>query len=240
MSAERYARQIPMIGEDGQRRLRDTKVFVAGAGGLGSVSLLYLTAAGIGEIIVADHDIVEESNLNRQILHFFPDIGRKKVESAREKLEKLNPEVCIEVVADSITAENIDDIVDDARLIVDAMDNFKTRYLLNRCALRKNIPLFHGAVYGLEGEVMTIIPRKTACLRCIFPKPPPEGATPVFGATCGVIASIQVVEVLKYVLGRGELLENRMLWWDGMNARTEEIKLRRNENCEDCGGESAI
>ena len=236
MRSERYRRQLILFGEEGQKRLRSAKIFVAGAGGLGSASLLYLTAAGIGRIRIADCDTVEESNLNRQILHFHEDIGKQKVISAKEKLERLNPEVDIEILAESITEDNVDAIVGDSELIVDAMDNFQARYALNKCAIRKKIPLFHGAVYGFEGQITTIIPERTACLRCIFPKAPSgAGETPIVGATCGVVASIQVSEVLKYLLRRGSLLENRMLWWDGLNARIEEISLRRNPKCEDCG-----
>ena len=150
MRSERYRRQLILFGEEGQKRLRSAKIFVAGAGGLGSASLLYLTAAGIGRIRIADCDTVEESNLNRQILHFHEDIGKQKVISAKEKLERLNPEVDIEILAESITEDNVDAIVGDSELIVDAMDNFQARYVLNKCAIRKKIPLFHGAVYGLS------------------------------------------------------------------------------------------
>jgi len=231
---KRYQRQILLFGEAGQGKLKEAKVFIAGAGGLGSSVAIYLAVAGIGKITIADHDTVELSNLNRQILHRDSEIGRKKVDSAREKLTRMNPD--IEVVVTSLTIEpgNADELVGDADLIVDAMDNFPTRYLLNKAALTRNVPLFFGAVNGFYGQTTTIIPGKTACLRCIFPAPPPSAIFPVVGATPGIIGCIQATEVIKYIVGLGNLLENRLLIWDGLQATADEVLLKKNPECEDC------
>jgi molybdopterin/thiamine biosynthesis adenylyltransferase len=232
---KRYERQIRIFGADGQERLKNAKVFVAGAGGLGSAISIYLAAAGIGRIRIVDHEKIELSNLNRQILHCDEDVGREKAASAEEKLKKINPDVSLEAISETIEENNVLELVDDFDLIVDAMDNFHTRYLLNRAAIVKNIPFFHGAINGLYGQATTIIPGKTACLRCIFPEPPPSMTFPVVGATCGVIGCIQVTEIVKYIVKMGSSLENRLLLWDGLNAKIDEIEIERNPSCEDCG-----
>ena len=232
---KRYERQIRIFGADGQERLKNAKVFVAGAGGLGSAISIYLAAAGIGGIRIVDHEKIELSNLNRQILYCDEDVGREKAASAEEKLKKINPDVSLEAISETIEENNVLELVDDFDLIVDAMDNFHTRYLLNRTAIVKNIPFFHGAINGLYGQATTIIPGKTACLRCIFPEPPPSMTFPVVGATCGVIGCIQVTEIVKYIVKMGSSLENRLLLWDGLNAKIDEIEIERNPSCEDCG-----
>ena len=232
---KRYERQIRVFGADGQERLKNAKVFVAGAGGLGSAISIYLAAAGIGRIRIVDHEKIELSNLNRHILHCDEDVGREKAASAEEKLKKINPDVSLEAISETIEENNVLELVDDFDLIVDAMDNFHTRYLLNRTAIVKNIPFFHGAINGLYGQATTIIPGKTACLRCIFPEPPPSMTFPVVGATCGVIGCIQVTEIVKYIVKMGSSLENRLLLWDGLNAKIDEIEIERNPSCEDCG-----
>jgi len=233
----RYERQTRIFGEEGQEKLKNAEVFTAGAGGLGSSSSIYLAVAGIGKIRIVDHDIVELSNLNRQILHWNEDVGRRKVGSATEKLARLNPEVKIEAIEETITEANISELVADSDLIVDAMDNFPTRYLLNKTAIKKNIPFFYGAVHGFWGQATTIIPGKTACLRCVFPKAPPSIAFPIVGVTTGVIGCIQATEVIKYILEMGSLLQNRLLMWDGLNATINEVALERDPRCEDCGGQ---
>jgi molybdopterin/thiamine biosynthesis adenylyltransferase len=234
---ERYDRQIMIrgFGQEGQEKLKRAKVFIAGAGGLGSAVATYLTAAGVGVIRVVDHDRVELSNLNRQVLHRDEDIGKGKAVSATEKLRKLNPEVKIEAVQEMITEANISRLVAGFDLIVDAMDNLPTRYVLNKAALRENIPFFHGAVYGFEGRAMTIIPGKTACLRCVYRGTIPEEKFPVIGVTPAVIGCIQATEVIKYIVGVGQLLTNRLLIYDGLNMKFTEFRLKRNLNCEHCG-----
>jgi molybdopterin-synthase adenylyltransferase len=233
----RYDRQImiPEIGREGQEKLKKAKVFIAGAGGLGSPVSIYLAAAGIGHIRIADHDKVDLSNLNRQILHWNKDIGRMKVDSAEEKLHGLNPNIQIEIVKETIDENNVAGMVDDCDGIVDAMDNFPTRYVLNKAAIEKNIPFFHGAVRGLEGRAMTIIPGKSACFRCMYHGTPPAEKFPVIGVTPAIIGSIQATEVIKYIVGMGGLLTDRLLIYDGAIMEFKEFKIRKNPECDHCG-----
>ncbi len=233
----RYDRQIMIrgIGEEGQEKLKKAKIVIAGAGGLGSSVSLYLTAAGVGTIRMIDHDKVELSNLNRQILHWDKDIGRSKAASAVEKLRQLNQDVKIEAVDEMITEDNVLQLVNGFDLIVDAMDNLPTRFLLNKAAIDQNIPLFHGAVYGFEGRVMTVIPGKTACLRCVYRGLPPEEKFPVIGVTPAVIGCIQATEVVKYIVGIGKLLTNRLLDYDGLSLKFTELVEKRDPDCEHCG-----
>jgi len=234
---ERYDRQVMIrgFGQEGQGRLRKARVFIAGAGGLGSPVATYLTAAGVGMIRIVDQDRVELNNLNRQVLHWQGDIGKRKVDSATQKLRKLNQEVKIEAIGEMITEANISQLVAGFDLIVDAVDNLPTRYILNKVALEKNIPFFHGAVYGFEGRAMTIIPGETACLRCVYRGVIPEEKFPVIGVTPAVIGCIQATEVIKYIVGIGQLLTNRLLVYDGLNMRFTEFRLKRDPNCEHCG-----
>lgn len=232
----RYARQLPLLGIEGQERLKGAGVLIAGAGGLGSVSSYYLAAAGVGHIRIADSDVVDLSNLNRQILHRVP--GLRKALSAEEALRSLNPTIEVEGVDVCISESSIDYLLNDIDIIVDAMDSFEARYILNLAALEHALPLVHGAVSGFDGQVTTIIPGRTACLRCVFPKPPPRAAPPVIGATCGIIGSIQAMEAIKMLTGLGEPLASRLLIWDGRCAQMDEIPIERNERCPDCGGRS--
>lgn len=234
---QRYDRQIIFegFGEEGQKKLKRAKVFIAGAGGLGSPIAIYLTAVGVGKMRIVDHDKVELSNLNRQILHGETDLKRPKVDSAREKLTKLNAGVHIECVTETITGDNVLELVDDCELIIDAMDNFPTRYLLNKTAIYKGIPFFHGAVRGLEGRVMTIIPGKTPCLKCLYPQAPSPTKFPVVGVTPGIIGCIEAAEVIKYIVEIGKLLTGRLLIYDGLNQRFIEVHVKRNPDCEHCG-----
>jgi len=234
---ERYDRQMMIreIGQEGQERLKRSRVAIAGAGGLGSPIAIYLTAAGIGMIRLIDHDQVALSNLNRQILHWEEDVGRKKVESARTKLRNLNSEVKIEAIDEMITEGNVSQLVDGCDVIVDAMDNLPTRYVLNRCAIEKKMPFFHGAVTGFEGRVMTVIPGETACLRCMYRGPVPQEKFPVIGVAPAVIGMIQATEVIKYLGGIGKLLTNRLLIYDGLRITFSEFTVTKNPNCDHCG-----
>jgi adenylyltransferase/sulfurtransferase len=234
---ERYDRQIMIggFGQTGQEKLKQARVFIAGAGGLGCAAATYLTAAGVGMLRVVDHDRVELNNLNRQVLYWDEDIGKVKVDAAAQKLGKLNQEVKIEAIAEMITEANISQLVAGFDLIVDAMDNLPARYLLNKVALEKNIPFFHGAVYGFEGRAMTIIPGKTACLRCVYRGAVPEEKFPVIGVTPAVIGCIQATEVIKYIVGIGQLLTNKLLVYDGLNMKFTEFRLKRDPSCEHCG-----
>ena len=234
---ERDDRQIMIgeIGQEGQGKLKRSRVVIAGTGGLGSPIAIYLTAAGIGTIRVIDHDQVALSNLNRQILHWEEDVGRKKVDSARTKLRNLNSTVEIQAIAETITEENVFGLVDGCDAIVDALDNLPTRYILNRCAIEKNVPFFHGAVNGFEGRVMTVIPGETACLRCMYRGLVPQEKFPVIGVAPAVIGSIQATEVIKYLVGIGKLLTNRLLIYDGLKLTFSEFRLNKNPNCDNCG-----
>ena len=234
----RYDRQIMIkgFGEEGQEKLKRAKVIIAGGGGLGSPSAIYLAAAGVGMIRIIDHDRVELSNLNRQVLHWHKDIGRSKVTSATEKLKKLNPEVEIEAMEETITEANVSQLMAGFDVVVDAMDNLPTRYLLNKAALEKDIPFFHGAVYGFEGRAMTIIPGKTACLECVYHgATTPGGKFPVIGVAPAIIGCIQATEVIKYIVGIGALLTNRLLIYDGLNLRFTELQVKKDPDCEHCG-----
>lgn len=233
----RYDRQILIneIGETGQEKLKKARVFVAGAGGLGSPICIYLAAAGVGSIRLVDRDTVDLSNLNRQILHGQRDINRPKVESARDKLENLNQTVTIEALQVSITEENINHLVESCDLIVDALDNMPTRYLLNKAAVTLGLPFIHGAVSGFEGRVMTVLPGRTACLRCMFRGDIPAEKFPVIGVTPGIIGLIQATEVIKYLVGAGNLLTNRLLRYDGLALTFTEFKVKRNPVCDHCG-----
>jgi molybdopterin/thiamine biosynthesis adenylyltransferase len=231
---KRYSRQLSLIGRDGQDKLKKAKILIAGAGGLGSPIATYLALAGIGRIVIADNDTVGVSNLNRQTLHLSSDVGRKKTTSAEEKIRAMNPFVEVETVFCNIEEENVTGIVGDADLIVDALDNFSTRYLLNRFAIQRNIPFVHGAVQGFHGQVMTIIPDQTACLRCVFPQTPPAEIFPIIGVTPGVIGSIQATEVIKCLTGKGELLTNRLLLWDGLSGKMDFLPVKKNPSCPDC------
>jgi molybdopterin/thiamine biosynthesis adenylyltransferase len=232
---KRYHRQLLMLGEAGQERLKASRVLIAGAGGLGTVIATYLAAAGIGTLRIADCDVVEATNLNRQILHWGRDLGRPKTASVAEKLSALNSLIRVEEIAGRIDESSVDAIAGDCEIIVDAMDNFPTRYLLNRTALRKGIPFIHGAVRGLQGQATTILPGKTPCLRCLFPGSPPPELFPIIGATCGVIGSIEATEVVKLLTGQGEPLAGRLLIWDGLAACADSLAVERNPACPDCG-----
>ncbi len=232
---ERYKRQILLFGEEGQERLKRAHIFIAGAGGLGSPVSYYLAVAGVGTITIVDMDVVDQSNLNRQILHTDRDIGKKKTVSAYEKLSAVNPDITVNAIDVKIDSGNAASLVGHADGIVDAMDNYPIRYLLNDVAIQKGIPLFHGAIRGFYGQATTIIPGKTPCLKCIFPKAPPAEVFPVIGATPGVIGTIQATEVIKYLLKSGDLLTNRILVWDGLAGHAEEIYAERIPCCPACG-----
>ncbi|ASJ15716.1 adenylyltransferase [Thermococcus chitonophagus] len=223
---ERYDRQIMLFGVEGQEKLKRAKVAVVGVGGLGSPVAYYLTAAGVGTILLVDEQTPELSNLNRQILHWEEDLGKNpKPISAKWKLERFNSDVRIETFVGKLTGENIHEVLKDVDVIVDCLDNFETRYLLDDYAHKRGIPLVHGAVEGLYGQVTTIIPGKTKRLKEIFPKVRKKGKFPILGATAGVIASIQVTEVVKLITGYGRPLANKLLIVDLANNAYEVIEL---------------
>jgi adenylyltransferase/sulfurtransferase len=233
----RYERQIGIdeIGRDGQAKLKQARVCICGAGGLGSPAAIYLAAAGIGEITLIDHDRVALSNLNRQILHGESDIGRLKVDSAKATLKGLNSHVIVNTRPGSFTKENAMKWVAAQDVIVDALDNLEIRYILNKAALDLNIPFIHGAVNGFEGRIMTIVPGRSACLRCLYRGPvEPPPAIPVIGVTPAVIGALQATEVIKTITGIGDLLTDRLLIYDGLKLTFNAFKLRKNPTCDHC------
>jgi molybdopterin/thiamine biosynthesis adenylyltransferase len=233
----RYDRQIMIhgFGEAGQEKLKNSKVVIAGAGGLGSPVSIYLAAAGIGYIRIIDRDVVELSNLNRQVLHWHKDIGRKKAESAAEKLKAMNPGITVEGLNIDINETNVEEVVKGFDVIVDAMDNLATRLLLNKAALKLKIPFVHGAIHGFEGHAMTVIPGSSACVRCLYKAAPPKQKFPVIGTTPAVIASIQATETIKILTGLGMLLTNRLVVYDGQSMRFTVLHLQPDTNCDACG-----
>jgi molybdopterin/thiamine biosynthesis adenylyltransferase len=235
----RYDRQIlfPAFGEEGQRKLRQAHILIAGVGGLGSPVAIYLAGAGIGKLTLVDSDAVELSNLNRQILHWEADIGEKKVISADQKLKRLNSTVALNPVAVKITAENFMGLLQGVDLVMDCMDNMATRFILNEGCVKAGIPLIHGGIYGMMGEITTIIPGQTPCFECIFPLGV-EGKSPfpVFGFTPALIASLQVMEATKLLAGFGELLTGKMLYVRGEEMIFMTVDLQKNKACRVCGG----
>lgn len=235
---ERYERQLifPPIGPEGQRKLERSKVVVVGAGGLGCPAAVYLACAGVGNLTIIDSDSVELSNLNRQILHWEENVGQPKAFSAAGKLSRLNSAIKVTPVVARVSEENAEALVSGADVVVDAVDNWPTRMLLSRACYRKGIPLVHGGVNGFVGQITTIIPGRTPCLGCAVRVPPtPKGPIPVVGATPGLVATLQVMEVLKLLVGFGELLEGRMLFVNGETMRFATVPLQARPDCAVCG-----
>ena len=236
----RYGRQIlyPSFGEEGQRKLKESHVVVAGLGGLGTVASVYLACAGIGHITIVDCDFVELSNLNRQILHWEQDIGEKKPLAAARKLTRLNPSIKVTPLFERITEGNVGDIIKGAHTVIDGTDNFETRFILNSACVGAGIPFIHAGIHGLLGEITTIIPGKTPCLACIFPQNPGEsGSIPVFGVTPALVAILQVMEAIKLLAGFGDLLAGKMLYFDGETMEFTFVDLIRRPNCSVCGSD---
>ncbi len=233
----RYDRQmmLPDFGLEGQEKLKNSRVLIAGVGGLGSPLAYYLAAAGVGRIVLADSDSADLSNLNRQILHWEPDVGRAKVASAAEKLCRLNSQIEIIPREIRITGETAGELVEGCDLIIDALDNFDTRHLLNRVSVATGIPMLYGGIHGLTGMLSFFIPGRTACLACIFPGTIPPEVFPVLGATPGVIATLQATEAVKYLVGFGDLLENKLLIYNGMEMSFHQVELSANVDCKVCG-----
>lgn len=230
---ERYARQIKIsqIGEAGQERIANARVTVIGAGGLGSPVLTYLAEAGLGHLCCIDCDTVSLSNLNRQFLHTEADIGRRKTDSAKETLERLNSQIHIEAVCAPLNRENVETLLADADVVVDCVDNISTRLLVNEYCLKNHIPLVEGGISGFYGFVTVILP-EYACLECMgYHKGLDGGTTPVLGTTAGVIGALQANECLKLILGIGEPLFGRILQYDGIYGSFDEIEVHKSENC---------
>lgn len=235
---DRYSRQIAIsgFGEEGQEKLKHARVAIVGMGGLGCPVAMYLAAAGIGNLKIVDSGKLELSNLNRQVLYNSLDLEAiSKVATAYEKLKELNHEIEVEYVQVKVNQDNVIDIISGSHLVVDALDNFPTRYILNQACIDLNLPLVHGAVEGFSGRVMTIIPGKTPCLMCIYGDHVSDRVPPVMGTTCGVIGSIQATEVIKYVTGVGRLLMKRMLIYNGLGMTFTDVPVERNLKCPQCG-----
>jgi adenylyltransferase/sulfurtransferase len=240
---ERYSRQIilPNVGGKGQEKLLNAKVLIIGAGGLGSPCALYLGAAGIGKLGIVDSDAVELNNLQRQVIHSMKDVGRPKVESARDRINAINQDVEVIPYHLRITSENILGIMKDYDIVVDGSDNFPTRYLVNDACVLSKKPLAHGGIYRFDGQAITIMPGESPCLRCLFPEPPPPGLVPgcqeagILGAVAGAIGIIQANEVLKYVLGIGELLTGKLLVFSALDSSFRQLKVPRYPKCPVCG-----
>ena len=240
---ERYSRNILLseIGIEGQEKLLSARVLVIGAGGLGSPVALYLAAAGIGTIGIADGDIVDLTNLQRQIIHATADIGRSKTDSAQEKLLAINPGIAIKTIPYFLTEENITQTIRDYDFIVDCTDSFAAKFLINDTCVAERKPFSHGGILHFTGQTMTILPNHSACYRCIFREPPPAGSVAVcseagvLGAVAGIVGSVQATEVVKYLTGSGELLTDRLLSFDALTMHFRTVNVRRQTNCPCCG-----
>ena len=239
----RYQRHLllPEVGETGQLKLLDSKVLLLGAGGLGSPAALYLAAAGVGTLGIIDMDVVDASNLQRQILHNTDRIGERKVDSAKKTLTLINPDVNVVTYDVRLGADNILDIIDGYDVIVDGTDNFPTRYLVNDASLLKRIPVIHGSIFRFEGQATVFNPYEGPCYRCLLPEPPPAELAPscseagVLGVLPGIVGSLQAVEAIKVLLGIGDTLQGRLLAYDALEQSFRTFKVRRDPACPACG-----
>ena len=244
----RYSRHflLPEVGEDGQAKLLQAKVLMVGAGGLGSPSAYYLAAAGVGTIGIIDNDVVDISNLQRQILHANDRVGKPKVDSAKQTLEGLNPDVRVIPYQAKLTSENIMEIIKDYDLVVDGCDNFPTRYLVNDACVLAGKPNVHGSIFQFEGQATVFYPGKGPCYRCLYPEPPPAEMAPscaeagVLGVLPGLIGVIEALEAIKIILGKGETLVGRLLHFNTLTMEINTLKLRRDPNCPMCGDHPTI
>lgn len=243
----RYSRHILLqdVGVEGQEKIRQGRVLVVGAGGLGAPVALYLAAAGVGTIGLVDGDVVDLSNLQRQVIHFTDDVGRPKVESARDKLLRINPHVQVNIHPVFLRADNALDIIGSYDFIVDGTDNFPVKFLINDACIQAGKPFSHGGILRFEGQTFTHVPG-TACYRCLFGAPPPPGLVPtcsqagVLGAIAGMLGTIQAAEVLKYLTGVGQLLTNRLLTFNAKTMEFRTIRTRRHDGCPICGSHPTI
>ncbi|MGM0591037.1 MAG: SAMP-activating enzyme E1 [Halobacteriota archaeon] len=241
---DRYSRHIIMdeVGPEGQAKLLDSRVLVVGAGGLGAPAIQYLAAVGVGALGIADDDVVERSNLQRQVIHGDDDVGRPKVDSAADFVAALNPDVTVETHHGRVTAENVEKLVAEYDVVVDTSDNFPTRYLLNDACRLTDVPLVHGAIYKFEGQVTTLVP-DGPCYRCLFPRAPEPGTVPdcattgVLGVLPGTVGCLQATEAMKLVLGIGDVLDGRLLFYNALDFTFETVEYRENPDCPVCGDE---
>jgi molybdopterin-synthase adenylyltransferase len=245
---QRYSRHILLknIGIEGQSKILESRILIIGAGGLGSPSALYLAAAGVGMIGIADADTVDLTNLQRQIIHFTKDVGRPKVASAKEKMHALNPDIEIRTYHTFVSADNIMDIIKHYDFVIDGTDNFAAKFLINDACVLAQKPFSHGGILRFTGQTMTVVPGASACYRCVFPVPPPKNAVPtcsqagVLGGIAGMLGTIQAVEAVKFVTGTGTLLTNAMLTFDAQEMDFRKIRFKRNPKCPICGDSPSI
>jgi molybdopterin/thiamine biosynthesis adenylyltransferase len=245
---ERYSRHILLkdIGIEGQQKLFDAKVLIIGAGGLGSPIALYLAAAGVCTIGIADADVVDISNLQRQVIHFTRDIGQPKVESAAEKMRAINPDVQVRTYHEFLLAANIRPILRDYDFVIDGTDNFAAKFLINDACVLEHKPFSHGGILRFNGQTMTVVPGESACYRCVFHAPPPRGSVPtcsqagVLGAVAGMLGTIQAVEALKFITGVGTLLTNTLLSFDAKTLDFRKTHFKKNPCCPICGEHPTI
>jgi molybdopterin/thiamine biosynthesis adenylyltransferase len=245
---ERYSRHIILkeVGGKGQKKLLDGRVLIIGAGGLGSPIALYLAAAGVGTIGIADADCVDLSNLQRQVIHQTADVGKPKVVSAREKMEAINPDVKVVTYQRWVGADNILEMIADYDFVIDGTDNFAAKFLINDACVLAGKPYSHGGILAFFGQTITVLPGESTCYRCVFPKPPPRDAIPtcsqagVIGVLPGVLGTLQATEAVKFLLGKGELLTGRLLTYDALEMRFREVPLKRNPRCPICGEAPSI
>ncbi|HET6371235.1 MAG TPA: molybdopterin-synthase adenylyltransferase MoeB [Nitrospiria bacterium] len=240
---QRYSRHIILseVGGKGQKKINAARVLVIGAGGLGSPVALYLAAAGVGTIGIVDADSVDLSNLQRQVIHHTPDLGKPKVFSAQEKITAMNPDVRVVPHQARFSSANALSLIKEYDIVVDGTDNFPAKFLINDAAVLAEKPLVHGGILRFDGQVFTILPKKSACYRCVFHAPPPPGLVPtcqeagVLGALAGLIGTLQGTEVLKLILGIGRPLTDRILSYDALKTKLREIRVRKNPQCAVCG-----
>jgi molybdopterin/thiamine biosynthesis adenylyltransferase len=254
---ERYSRHIllPEVGEAGQARLLQSKVLLLGAGGLGSPALMYLAAAGVGTLGIVDADVVDASNLQRQVVHATSRLGTPKVESAAKFVSDLNPDVKVVPYRERMTSANVERLFGDYQVVIDGTDNFPTRYLVNDASVWMGKPVVHGSIFRFDGQVTTFIPERAAtklgvatgpCYRCLYPEPPPPHLAPscqeagVLGILCGIVGTVQATEAIKILLAKGSTLAGRLLTYDSLKMRFRELKLRRAPNCPVCGTNPTI
>ena len=245
---QRYSRHIILdtVGVEGQQKISEGKVLVIGAGGLGSPVLFYLAAAGVGTLGIADGDVVDLTNLQRQIIHFTGDVDKPKVESARDKIERLNPDVTVVIRQGLVDSSNILEMISEYDIVVDGTDNFPSKFLINDACVVAKKPFSHAGILRFDGQMMTVVPGESACFRCVFPEPPPPGLVPscsqagVLGVVAGVIGTLQATEILKYIIGVGELLTNRLLIVDAMDMVFREVEIDKRPDCPVCGEEPQI
>jgi adenylyltransferase/sulfurtransferase len=245
---ERYSRHIilPEVGGAGQQKMLEARIILLGAGGLGSPAAYYLAAAGIGNLGIVDFDQVDLSNLQRQIIHSTERIGMLKTESAKKTIQALNPDVNVTLYNEKIDSSNILSIIKDYDYVVDGSDNFPTRYLVNDACVMENKTLIHGSIYRFEGQVTVFKPNSGPCYRCLYPEPPPPGMSPncqeggVLGVLAGIVGNLQVVEVLKLILGIGEPLVGKLLIYDALKTEFRNLNLRKDASCPLCGEEPTI